>query len=169
MWRIYNATHKNTKQKAILVSDKTDREVRVEYKDWNYDQIDVVRDPANLNVAVTKNKTKLNIPTVIGYAVKVKKVVIFKRRTRQRMSKAAKKRKWSPEVKAKISKSRKGRGNHRIRHNWEGKLMISEGMKGNQNAKGMLWCYDPVTLKQYRVKEIPYNMCAGRPPASMLI
>lgn len=149
----------------LIITEKPLRQARTAFG-HNIEQIDTVKLIENIDSAIERCKKSYRFSDIIrDYKVKVKKIVTTAARTA--MSKAAKKRKWSDEVKAKIAASRKGRGNHRQKHNWEAKALISDSMRGNTNAKGLKWCYDPVTLDEYRVDHIPHNLAPRRPPASI--
>ena len=148
----------------LIATSKSIREARTVWK--QYEQIDVVIDHNNIDSRIDKACKQYRVSSVIrDYKIKVARIVT--REARDNMSKAASSRVWSQEVKDRISQSMKGKRNHRILHSPDAKMMISDSMRGNNNASGLLWCYDPVTLEQKRVREIPYGMVVGRPPKSI--
>jgi hypothetical protein len=73
-------------------------------------------------------------------------------------------RKWDSETKDKISRKRKGKGNHNTRHRLESRMMTSLSMKGNTNVKGLRWAYNPFTGKEKRVHDLPEGFVWGRSP-----
>lgn len=149
---------------TIIATSKTAREARSMWK--NIEQIDVVADIANVDTKLEKICKQYRTDDVIrDYKIKIKR--IFTAKWRAKLSKAAKKRKWDQQTKDKISQSMKGKRNHRCKHSPDTKMIIGEAMRGNTSALGLQWCYDPVTLKQRRVKEVPFGMVTGRPPKSI--
>lgn len=149
----------------LIITEKPLREARTTFG-HNIEQIDSVKLIENIDTAIERCKKSYKFIEIIrDYKVKIKKIVSAE--ARAKMSEAAKNRKWDQSVKEKIAASRKGRGNHKQKHNWEAKALISDSMRGNTNAKGLKWCYDPVTLDEFRVECIPYNLAPRRPPASI--
>lgn len=149
----------------IYVKDKALTASKTKRNDCG-EQVAAIKDPANLESVLEKLIRQYKCTEVVKPAPpKPKRIVTAE--ARHNMSEAAKKRKWSDQVKNKIAASRKGKGNHRSAHGWESKMMISESMKGNTNAKGLKWCYNPVSLEEHRVEHIPYDLAPRRPPFSI--
>ena len=129
---------------ALIATSKTARDARATWK--NIEQVDTVADIANVDTKIDRACKQYKVTEVIrDYKIKVRR--IFTAEWKAKLSKAAKKRKWDKQTKEKIAASMKGKRNHRIRHAPDTKMMISESMRGNNNATGLLWCYDPITLQ----------------------
>lgn len=150
--------------KTVIATSKSAKDARAKWK--NIEQIDSVADETNVynKIERARKQYKAN-DVVIDFKVKIARIIT--QQSRQKMSDAASNRTWSDDVKQRIANSMKGKRNHRINHSPDAKMMISDSMRGNNNAAGLLWCYDPVTLEQKRVKDIPYGMVTGRPPKSI--
>ena len=145
---------------TLLISEKPLRELRVVHR--NLEQLDAVADRINLEQKIERICKQYRISSIERDYKLPRKKWKLSASTKQKMSAHAKTRKWSDDVKERISQSMKGKRNHRITHSSDSKMLISDSMKGNDNAKGLKWCYDPITLKEYRVAEVPYGMVAGR-------
>ena len=75
----------------------------------------------------------------------------------------------SPIIRKQISDKLKGKSNHEGKtHNDKTKSIMASNKIGNQHAKGLFWCYNPITRHSKRVIDIiPEGYIRGRLPESL--
>jgi hypothetical protein len=155
--------------KSLICYDKDIKNFPTKYNK-QYEIIDTIKDNRNLHDRITKLQRNYTFEQIVFDCIVGRKFGwrFFNDEQKERIREGIRASRigkvWSMEIKERISRSRKGRGNHTIKHTTESKCKIAESMQDNTNVKGLRWAYNPFTGKERRVDILPPHFIWGRSP-----
>jgi hypothetical protein len=126
-----------------------------------------VREDSNVDGVVNQLMVSYSIDRVErDYKVRKKRAPLSaesRMKISRKVSAYRKGRKWSEEVKQKISNTMKGKGNHNVPHDSIGKQNIRNARKKWKPCLGLKWYHDPLTGEERLFKDnVPEGWVRGR-------
>lgn len=149
-------------EKRLVVSDLAVEKIKKKYG-HKFEVINSIKEKDHVDLIIQR--------IMKGYDV-IDKVIAFHKKwklseeTKRKQALAKLGTKRPPEVKAKISQSRKGQKNFLgKKHTYETKRLMAASKLDNDHSKDLVWVFDPRGSKEHRVKDVreaPAGFAKGR-------
>lgn len=152
-------------ERKIIVSDFPQQKVKDKFG-YRYEILTSVKEKEAIELASSKLLRTYPSFTIEQYVVKERKIYVQTEQHKANLRASLLGKPRSPEVRAKISASCKGRSNFQGKsHTKETKARMAERKLGNKHTKDTIWAHDPRADTEVRVrdlKEIPKGFSKGR-------